>query len=373
MKLPYFECPIPSAIHPGAAHADAQSVAWMRRFSLCLNDTERDRMARSGCGELAARIVPDATPQTLQILSDFFIWNVSFDDEYCDEGPLSRQPGRLAGVLAMIHRAIETPEDSAQVDDRYAAAMCDIRRRLDAHATADQMAQWLAAMRGWFFAEVWKAGNVASGHVPSLNQYGLLRLYSGGGLAFPTLAAIAEGYAVPTDLLEDRRVRALAEMALTLATWSADIVSYEKEVAREQGGHNLISVIQHGSQCSPAAAGARAVAMYMEIMQLFLALRSELIAAGSSPALQRHVQSLGRIVRATFDWCHGSERYVQDGVPDEAGPEGAPAPKVTSTASAIPCIAWWWTHDPAAQEARRGTPAQHVSGQGERARAGALP
>ncbi|WP_390348239.1 hypothetical protein ACFJIS_11880 [Variovorax boronicumulans] len=248
MKLPYFECPIPSAIHPGAAHADAQSVAWMRRFSLCLNDTERDRMARSGCGELAARIVPDATPQTLQILSDFFIWNVSFDDEYCDEGPLSRQPGRLAGVLAMIHRAIETPEDSAQVDDRYAAAMCDIRRRLDAHATADQMAQWLAAMRGWFFAEVWKAGNVASGHVPSLNQYGLLRLYSGGGLAFPTLAAIAEGYAVPTDLLEDRRVRALAEMALTLATWSADIVSYEKEVAREQGGHNLISVIQHGSR-----------------------------------------------------------------------------------------------------------------------------
>ncbi|QFZ83039.1 hypothetical protein GFK26_09810 [Variovorax paradoxus] len=370
MKLPYFECPIPSAIHPEAAHADAQSVAWMRRFALCIDDTERERMARSGCGELAARIVPDATAQTLQILSDFFIWNVSFDDEYCDEGPLSRQPGRLAGTLAMIHRAIETPEDGAQFKDRYAAAMCDIRRRLQTHASADQMAQWLAAMKGWFFAETWKAGNVATGHVPSLDDYALLRLYSGGGLAFPTLAAIAQGYAVPVDMLEDRRVKALTEMALTLATWSADIVSYEKEVAREQGAHNLVSVIQHEDQCTPALAAARAVAMYMEIMQLFLSLRTELL-THPSPALQRHLQCLGHIVRATFDWCHGSERYVQEAAPAEAPSETPAAAHAASprTARTISSIAWWWVHDPAPRDVRRGVePAVRAP-----ATAGALP
>lgn len=339
------ECPIPSAIHPAADSVDTQSAVWMRRFSLCANEIERNRLAQSGCGQLAARIAPNATRQTLQIVSDFFIWNVSFDDEYCDEGPLSRQPGKLARTVSLIHRAIEVPESELHEGDRYARAMLDIRRRLDAYATPSQMYQWLTAMRGWFLTETWKSGNVARGRIPTLDEYATLRLYSGGAMVFPVLTAIAENYAVSLDSLEDRRVKALTEIAASLVAWMADIASYGKEVAREHGGHNLVSVIQHEHGCSPEWATVQATAMCGQIMELFLRLRDNL--ALDAPAeLHRYLQTLGHYIRASFDWCHASERYAYGDMSAVVSKEDFTSQTNSPLqASSIASIAWWWTID----------------------------
>lgn len=337
------DCPIPSAIHPAADSADAQSAVWMRRFGLCANEVERDRLAHSGCGRLAARIAPGATRQTLQILSDFFIWNISFDDEYCDEGPLSRQPGELARMVSRIHRTIEVPESELHGGDRYARAMLDIRRRLDAHATPSQMFQWLTAMQGWFLAETRKAGNIAAGRIPTLDEYATLRLYSGGAMVFPTLSAIAENYVVPLDSLEDRRVRALTESAASLVAWMADIASYRKEIAREDGGHNLVIVIQQEHGRSPEWAAGQAIALCGQMMALFLRLRDSL-APGASAELRRYLQTLGHYVRASFDWCRASERYAYGEIPaDGPAQDAVPRAPVPLRGSSIPSIGWWWS------------------------------
>ena len=349
------ECPIPSAIHPAADSADAQSAVWMRHFGLCANEIERNRLAQSGCGRLAARIAPRATRQTLQILSDFFIWNVSFDDEYCDEGPLSRQPGELARIVSLIHRAIEVPESELHGDDRYARAMLDIRQRLDAHATPSQIYQWLAAMQGWFLAEAWKAGNLAAGRIPTLDEYATLRLTSGGAMVFPTLTAIAENHAVPLDSLEDRRVRALTEIAASLVAWMADIASYGKEVAREDGGHNLVIVIQQEHGRSPEWATVQATALCGQMMELFLRLRDSL-APGATAELRGYLQSLGHYVRASFDWCHASERYAYGDIPAATSTQNlASQTNSPLQGASIPSIAWWWATERLAEATPRRT------------------
>lgn len=361
MEFVRFDFPMPGAVHPMAAEADARSMEWMRRFDLCASPRERDRLARTGCGHLAGRIAPRASLTGLQIVSDFFTWNVAFDDEYCDEGPLSREPVRLAAALSLIARAIETPEDGARVRDRYALALCDIRRRLEALATPAQLWQWLAAMRGWFFAEICKATNVAAEHVPSLDEYALLRLYSGGGGAFPILAAAAEGYAVPLEQLEDRRVKAVTEMAIALSTWNSDAVSYEKEAAREIGGHNLIAVVRREYRYTAAQAAARAGAMYVQVAELFVRLH-ERLGANASPELQRYLASLGHFVQASAHWCRASERYA-------VGAEAAAATSADALTEAasfdvpaqIASLAWWWHHDPAEPAAMETTTARRAA------------
>ncbi|MCG7508440.1 terpene synthase family protein [Mesorhizobium retamae] len=336
------ECPIPSVINPAADSADAQSVAWMRHFDLCANEVERERLSKSACGQLAARLAPGCSGPMLQIVSDFFIWNVAFDDEYCDEGPLSRQPGELARTLSLIHRSIEVPESELYAQDRYARAMLDIRRRLDERAAPAQICQWLAAMRGWFLAETWKAGNIAAGRIPSLDDYATLRLYSGGALAFPPLVTIAEGYVVSPDLLENRHVKALTEIAVSLATWMSDIVSYHKEIAREDGGHNLISVIQHENACSADRAVAEATAMCEQMMRLFLCARDDLVPAAPAE-LCRYLQTLGHYIRASYDWCTASERYAYGNGADMSIAIGSePSAFPLREASSIRSIAWWW-------------------------------
>ncbi|SDR07551.1 hypothetical protein SAMN04490186_3224 [Pseudomonas grimontii] len=343
------KCPIPSAIHPEANSVDAQSAAWMRRFSLCANEIERNRLSKSHCGQLAARIAPNATRQTLQVVSDFFIWNVSFDDEYCDEGPLSQQPGELARTVSLIHRAIEVPESELHGGDRYARAMLDIRRRLDAFAAPVQMYQWLTAMRGWFLTETWKAGNVAGGRIPTLDEYATLRLYSGGAMVFPVLITIAENYAVPLDCLEDRRVKALTEIAASLVAWMADIASYGKEVAREHGGHNLISVIQHEHGRSPEWATDQATNLCGQMMELFMRLRERLTL--DAPAeLRRYLQTLGHYIRASFDWCNASQRYDYADLPTSVSAQDLTSQMNSSLqAPSIVSIAWWWSDAGSAQ------------------------
>lgn len=350
MKQPAIRCPIQSAIHPGADHANAQAVLWMEAFFLCSNETERVRLAHSGCGRLAGHIVPEATIESLQIVADFFTWNVAFDDEYCDEGPLGKRPGDLAAVLSMLLRTLETPETPIFGSDRYATAMRDIRCRLDQIAEPWQTRLWVESMRGWFLAETWKSGNVAAKRMPSLNEYATLRLYSGGALVFPVLALIVENQTVSCAELEQRPVRALTEMAATLCTWVADIVSYEKEMQREIGGHNLINVIEHEQQCSVVQAISYAVALYDEIMRLFLCLKTHLEQQASA-GLQQYLTSLAHLVRSSVDWCHASERYnaslswevstTGSELQQEATAEGSCAK------SMIPSIAWWWEYNPA--------------------------
>lgn len=346
MILSSITCPIPSAIHPDADRVDARSIEWMKRFSLSANDAERLRMAHAGCGRLAARLAPAASRDRLQIISDFFIWNFSLDDEYCDEGPLSRQPGPLARALSLIQRAAEIPECAPCTDDRYALALHDIRCRLDAHASPKQVRLWLEMIRSWFLAEVWKAGNVAAQRMPDIDEYVTWRLYGGGGLAFPVLISIAEGYAVPDPILEDRRVRAMTEMAVSLATWISDIASYEKEMEREQGAHNLVSAIQHTRHCSLEQAASHALALYQQVMQLFLRLRSDL-AQNASTQLCRYTEGLGHFVRASLDWSHATERYSKTAGMNLTLEQERTSQEQAFSAASIPSIAWWWRYDPA--------------------------
>ncbi|RFD28632.1 hypothetical protein CER19_13330 [Pseudomonas sp. GL93] len=350
MIQPTLHCPIPGAIHPAADQANAQAVQWMETFALCANDTERARLARTGCGQLAARIVPEATAERLQIVADFFIWNVAFDDEYCDEGPLGKRPGSLAVVLSMLLRALETPEAPLFETDRYATAMLDIRRRLDQIAAPWQTRLWVEGMRGWFFAEIWKAGNVAERRMPTLNEYATLRLYSGGPLIFPVLALIVEDQTVSFAELELRPIRALTEMAATLCTWVSDIVSYEKEKQREEGGHNLINVIEHEHRCTVAQAVCHATALYDEIMRLFLRLKNH-VEQQASEGLRQYLVSLAHLVRSSVDWCHTSERYTESQLGD-ATLRQAQAPGPLRTRAMIPSIAWWWHYDPTPNDIR---------------------
>lgn len=355
MELPSIYCPLPSAIHPGAEQANAQSVTWMMGHALCPNDVERARLARSNCGLLAARIVPTATPELLRIVSDFFIWNVSFDDEYCDEGPLSDNPGEMARVLSLMLRTLDVPESLDFSEDKYARAMLDIRLRLERHASPGQIRQWIEAMRGWFLAEIWKAGNISAHRMPTLNEYALLRLHSGGAMVFPVLARIATGDSLPQTILDDRRLCALTEISATLCTWVADIVSYQKELERELGGHNLVMVIQYEHQCSMEQGAQTAIAMYNSIMLLFERLRDHVMAEyPESMALQHYLRSLEHFIRSAVDWCHLSERYMafnigQDVKNKQTHPASLPQSLLPEN---IPALSWWWQYDPARERQR---------------------
>ncbi|KVE23451.1 hypothetical protein WS67_22420 [Burkholderia singularis] len=195
----------------------------------------RKKLEQSGCGQLAAYMVPFARRDVLEIVADFLMWNISFDDDYCDEGPLGKNPGQLASMLSHIQRSIESPEVPLYIYDKYAAALRDIRARLDACSRPANVDRWVEGMRVWFLAEVWRAGNEERGVMLSLDDYAVMRMWCGGAYAFLALGPIAEGYELTATEQNDRRIRALFEIAATLCNWAADIIGHLRD-GRDEGG-----------------------------------------------------------------------------------------------------------------------------------------
>ncbi|MEU9116244.1 prenyltransferase/squalene oxidase repeat-containing protein [Streptomyces sp. NPDC048483] len=348
-QLPAFYCPFPPALHPLAAAADARSLAWMHEHQLCTDDGERTRMAQTGCGQLAGRMSPSARADLLQIFSDYTLWAFAFDDEYCDEGPLGERPGELADAAVRILRCAEVPETPVYADDRYGIALRDLRSRLDAASSPVHGARFVEAMRGYLLTEVRKAGFVARGQRPGLDDYTLVRLYSGGSIVFAELVAVCNGCPPPPHLADDRRVRAITEVAATLVDWETDVISHGKETERTGDGFNLIDAVRQEFGCGEDEAVERAITMWDRIMTLFLRLRARLTA--ELPELTAYVAGLAQYIRGVLDWSLGTDRYVYlDGrggrrafrpggwrdTPRDNSPEPLP----------IPSVAWWWQHDP---------------------------
>ncbi|MCX4881386.1 hypothetical protein [Streptomyces sp. NBC_00847] len=349
ITLPSLYCPIPAAIHPKAALLDERSAAWLARFPGIVDEAQCARLARADIGRLAARIAPCALDDQLQLWSDYLLWIFIYDD-FVDEGVFRDRPAELAAATARLQRAAEEPNSSLHVQDPYIASLRDIRVRLDNYATPAQVGRWLGKLRSSLLTAVWKAGNIARGLTPSLDEALTLRLHDGFIMTFPPLLDVFDGFEVPTIDMADRRVRALTEMAAILAVWPSELVSYAKESHRAPDGHNIVDVIGHEYGCSMSNAITHAITIRDRILCQFLRIRESMLST-SAPEVRRYLIDLGHYIRGSLDWILDTPRYRYlngiNGQPVHHAAGCTETPSVdTSDPVPIPSISWWWQLTP---------------------------
>lgn len=352
VTVPALYCPIPPAMHPSADELQKRSNEWLDRFQLYTSEKQRNRLKHSGNGMLAARMCPNGREDLLQVKSDFNMWVVAFDDEYCDEGVLSDRPGEFIEAVSHAHRVAEITEMIMDDRERYGLAIRDLRMRIDALASPEDGARFLETVRAYMMGEARKVGYVARRQRPGLDDYTAVRLYMGGALVSPVLTATVNGIRLPAAHLADRRVRALIEMVAFLTTWAPDLFSAGKDVARSPDGFGPIEAIQRdkalrtGNPGTREAAQAEATALWERVMMLYLRLHARVL-AGAPGDLAGYIEGLHPYVRGSLDWCRETSRYrYQNGVD---GPEimrpgelHSTPPNHTQEPIQIPAIAWWW-------------------------------
>lgn len=331
-----FYCPVPYAIHPAHRRLDARSIDWLVHFQLYEDDLQRQRLCCCMPGLLAALSTPEAQEEPLQVVSDFLMWLYAFDDEYCEEGPFARQPAELAAVLRWLLRVAEAPESGARRGDRYAAALLDLRLRLAAHATPGQLARWLDALRAYFADQVWCAELRVRHQIPNLEDYVMLRLFSGSMGVTTVLPEIAGGYELSPHEIGSPAVRALREMTCAVVGWDNDIISHRKERERVGDGQNLLDVLMSANGYDLTAALTEAIAMRDRTMCRFLELRDD-VRRGAGAGLDRYLADLSWWVRANIEWGLQCHRYV-DTVLDIDYAQTATATGPLPMAA----VRWWW-------------------------------
>ncbi|KPA35144.1 terpene synthase metal--containing protein [Fusarium langsethiae] len=84
LRIPTFQFPWPEACAPHTEQLEARMIEWADKHNLFPNGKYRERAERTRYAWLAARCYPNATPNLLQAIADFFIWFFLVDDLFVD-------------------------------------------------------------------------------------------------------------------------------------------------------------------------------------------------------------------------------------------------------------------------------------------------
>ncbi|KOU38675.1 hypothetical protein ADK53_12345 [Streptomyces sp. WM6373] len=335
---PRLFCPLPGAIHPDHRQVEDGTRRWARGAGL---DGLPGHEALLGhrMGELAARVLPGAGREAVQLLGDLVLWLFHVDDD-CEDGPLSARPAGLADRLNRLLYAAEHPGAELLPPDPVADAVRDLRRRTDASFGPQAGAAWLDGLRVYFLSLLWEAGQRTAPEYPGIESYALMRLRSGAVDVFLPFLEHAHGIFLTPAERHDPRLAALREMAAFLIGWANDLLSYRKESSRPGRRLDVVTLLRRdGAGLSEAVSAA--VGQYDRVMCRFLELGAR--AAATAPALGRYGAALHRFVRGFGEWELTSPRYGYRLGPHLLARAFAdrPAPEAARPLG-IPSLQWWW-------------------------------
>jgi germacradienol/geosmin synthase len=322
--LPLPELYMPFAIRT-SPHIDAArrySVGWAREMGLFDEAVWDERRFRVfDLAHCAAMIHADASPEQLQLSTDWLSWGTYGDDYFPvvfgarrDVAAAKACDDRLALFMPLDGEPVPEPANAverglADLWRRTAGPMSDRARRTFRKAVRDMTSSW-----------VWEVGNQAQHRVPDPVDYVEMRRRTFGSDLTMSLARLAHDDVVPAEMYQNRVLRELDTAAQDYACFLNDLFSYQKEVEFEGEVHNMVVVVENMLGVDPLAARDVVNDLMTARMQQF-----EKIAGTDLPAmcadlglaepvrqvLDRHVQDLREWMSGILEWHRRCARYAE--------------------------------------------------------------
>ena len=263
ITLPDIEMPFPVHLSPHLGRARVTTNAWCARMGLldhvpgCPGSGLWDArsLAAADFPLCAAAILPDATPEGLDLSSLWLAWGTFADDYFPAVYGTARD---VAGAKAFVARlSAFMPVDLgpapvpltalerglADLWPRTAEAMCpDARSRMKAGLMA-MLDSWL-----------WELANHIERRIPDPVDYFEMRRLTFGADLTMTLRMLTPGRELAPQLATARPVAALARAAATYGALTNDLFSYRKEMEFDDDPHNAVLVLETFLGCATGCA-----------------------------------------------------------------------------------------------------------------------
>ena len=246
LPLPPLYMPFPVRTSAHLDGARRHNTAWAEAMGMfdgkLWNRSMFDGFDFSHC---AAMIHPDATPEHLDISSDWLAWGTYGDDlfpvRYGRTGDLAGarlQNLRLSAFMPLDLGATPTPLTPVEL------GLADLWRRTAGPMQPKARARFRAAVETMTASWLWELGNHLQNRVPDPVDYVEMRRATFGSDLTMSLARLAHGELVPDDIFDTRVMRQLDNAAQDYACFTNDLYSYQKEIEFEHEIHNLVFVIE---------------------------------------------------------------------------------------------------------------------------------
>lgn len=198
----------------------------------------------------AAGIHPDASPEALNLSSDWLAWGTYADDYYPIVFGRTRD---MTGAKATTKRLsdlmpIEGPAAAVPVTP-LERSLADLWVRTAGPMTVDHRRDFKAAIDTMTESWLWELANMFQNRIPDPVDYIEMRRRTFGSDLTMSLCRIGHGRTVPPEIYRSRPIQAMENAAADYACLLNDVFSYQKEIQFEGEFHNAVMVVQNFLGC----------------------------------------------------------------------------------------------------------------------------
>ncbi|WP_405680337.1 hypothetical protein OG239_09785 [Streptomyces sp. NBC_00868] len=348
-ELPPFHCPFEQGlVHPAVDEIEKRAIAWIDRFGLYPDATERAWGLATHSADFTSRIIPHGDVEPMVLFAQWNYWAFATDD-WQDSNTGSAGTAAVADHGARLIRTVEAPGSGLLPPSPHTAALEDLAARTRDMLTPIQLRRFTEGIRDWVFGATWQTANAEREIMPSLNDFVAKRISSNGTRFTLTWCDVANGIDVPGDELYSAPVQALTDAAGFIVSCDNDLFSYNKDDHMVPWEQNLINVLARLHDCTPAEALPAAYALRDRTVTLFVRLREQ-IGRAASEQLGRYLRSLEHWIAGDLEYHSRAPRYASPRNRNALPVDGARFDIVRSDTPSdasvepppVPALAWWW-------------------------------
>lgn len=262
-ELPDFYLPWPARLNPHVDGARAHSTMWAYKVGI-LNPPPEDRtpelwseekLASMDIGLFCAYSHPDATPEDLELITDWIVWAFYFDDFFLiykrnnDGAGLRAQLERLASCMT-----VDLDAPSPEATNPMERGLLDLWHRTVPRHTIEWRRRFRASTMDMLNVVDWELRNIKAGRVANPIEFVQWRRPAGGAawtLYFVEHVNIVE---VPERVWNKRPLRVLRDTFTDGVHYRNDLFSYEREMTEEGELSNFVLVLERFFDIEPQAA-----------------------------------------------------------------------------------------------------------------------
>ncbi|MGW7605813.1 germacradienol/geosmin synthase Cyc2 [Streptomyces sp. NPDC054766] len=255
---PDFHMPFEVTLSPHLAGARDRLVTWMHATGMLQEGVwDEDKLIAYDLPLCAAGIHPDATPEALDLSSQWLAWGTYGDDYYPllfgnrrDLAAAKLTTARLSACMPVDGEEVPVPVNGME------RGLIDLWRRTTTEMTPDARGTLRAAVDVMTESWLWELSNQIQNRIPDPVDYLEMRRATFGSELTMGLCRLGHGPEVPPEVYRSGPVRSLENAAMDYAMLLNDVFSYQKEIEYEGEVHNGILVVQNFFGCDyPTALG----------------------------------------------------------------------------------------------------------------------
>ncbi|MET8744735.1 terpene synthase family protein [Streptomyces sp. NPDC004728] len=252
--VPDIELPFGTTLSPHLDGARVRIVGWASRMGILEAQPgvpgshiwDEARLLAADLPLCAAGLHPDATPQELDLSSQWLTWGTYGDDWF----PVVHGRARdLAGAeLANERLSLFMPLDGSGTPEPVNAlerGLADLWARTSAPMDMSGRRAFRKSVEDMTASWVWELANQAQNRVPDPVDYVEMRRMTFGSDLTMSLCRLGHGRKVPPEIYRSGPLRSLENAAADYACLLNDLFSYQKEIEFEGEVHNGVLVVQN--------------------------------------------------------------------------------------------------------------------------------